>query len=57
VSVDANQIRAEGEATDLSHAVPFAATHIWAGDADCASAVPTVIPRSNGVPGVEWPRL
>src|SRR5262245_48079987 len=38
VLIDANRARAEGEAMDLNHAVPFAAaTRIWAGDyADCA---------------------
>ena len=54
VLVDANRARAEGEAMDLNHAVPFAAaTRIWAGDyADCAGAVVTVIAAgANQRPG------
>jgi len=45
VLIDANQARAEGEAMDLNHAVPFAPpTRIWAGDyGDCAGAAVTVI--------------
>lgn len=45
VLVDANHERAEGEAMDLNHAVPFAPpTRIWAGDySDCAGAAVTVI--------------
>lgn len=45
VLIDANQAKAEGEAMDLSHAVPFShATNIWAGDyADCAGAAVTVV--------------
>ena len=45
VLVDANRARAEGEAMDLAHAVPFAhPTRIWAGDyRDCAGAAVTVI--------------
>src|SRR5437868_15437295 len=45
VLIDANRERAEGEAMDLSHTVPFThATRIWAGDlADCAGAAVTVI--------------
>jgi L-lactate dehydrogenase len=45
VLIDVNRERAEGEAMDLNHSVPFAhATHIWAGDyADCAGAAVTVI--------------
>jgi L-lactate dehydrogenase len=45
VLIDANQARAEGEAMDLNHAVPFASpVRIWAGDyADCAGAAVTVI--------------
>jgi len=45
VLIDANRARAEGEAMDLNHAVPFAhPTRIWAGDyADCAGAAVTVI--------------
>jgi L-lactate dehydrogenase len=40
-----NRARAEGEAMDLNHAVPFARpTRIWAGDyTDCAGAAVTVI--------------
>src|SRR5918911_3374352 len=54
VLIDANRARAEGEAMDLNHAVPFAAaTRIWAGDyADCAGAVVTVIAAgANQRPG------
>lgn len=45
VLIDANQARAEGEAMDLNHAVPFAPpARIWAGTyADCAGAAVTVI--------------
>ena len=45
VLIDANRARAEGEAMDLNHAIPFAhATRIWAGDyADCAGAALTVV--------------
>jgi len=45
VLVDVNQAKAEGEAMDLSHAVPFShATNIWAGNyADCAGAAVTVV--------------
>jgi len=45
VLIDANHRRAEGEAMDLQHAVPFAKpTRVWAGDyADCAGAAVTVI--------------
>jgi L-lactate dehydrogenase len=45
VLVDANERRAEGEAMDLLHAVPFAKpVRIWAGTyADCAGAAVTVI--------------
>ncbi|HZY43045.1 MAG TPA: L-lactate dehydrogenase [Anaerolineae bacterium] len=45
VLIDANQARAEGEAMDLNHAVPFTSpAHIWAGTyADCAGAAVTVI--------------
>jgi L-lactate dehydrogenase len=45
VLVDANARKAEGEAMDLMHAVPFArTTRIWAGTiADCAGAAITVI--------------
>lgn len=45
VLIDKNHARAEGEAMDLNHAVPFAhATRIWAGDyPDCAGASVTVV--------------
>lgn len=45
VLIDVNRARAEGEAMDLSHAVPFTQpVHIWAGDyADCAAAAVTVV--------------
>ncbi len=45
VLIDINRDRAEGEAMDLNHTVPFAhPTRIWAGDyADCAGAIVTVI--------------
>jgi len=45
VLIDANHAKAEGEAMDLNHAVPFASpTRIWAGSyADCAGAAVTVI--------------
>jgi L-lactate dehydrogenase len=45
VLIDANRAKAEGEAMDLNHAVPFThSTRIWAGDySDCAGAAVTVI--------------
>jgi L-lactate dehydrogenase len=45
VLVDVNRERAEGEAMDLGHAVPFAhPTRVWAGDyGDCAGAAVTVV--------------
>ncbi|MDA8238471.1 MAG: L-lactate dehydrogenase [Chloroflexi bacterium] len=45
VLVDANARKAEGEAMDLMHAVPFAhATRVWAGDiGDAAGAAITVV--------------
>ncbi len=45
VLIDANARRAEGEAMDLQHAVPFAKpTRVWAGNyADCAGAAVTVL--------------
>jgi L-lactate dehydrogenase len=45
VLIDINHAKAEGEAMDLSHAVPFGPnTRVWAGDyADCAGAIATVI--------------
>lgn len=54
VLIDANHARAEGEAMDLNHAVPFAhPTRIWAGDfADCAGAAVTVVAAgANQRPG------
>jgi len=45
VLIDTNRARAEGEAMDLNHAIPFAhPTRIWAGDySDCAGAAVTVV--------------
>ena len=45
VLIDVNRARAEGEAMDLNHTVPFThPTRIWAGDyTDCAGAAVTVI--------------
>jgi L-lactate dehydrogenase len=45
VLIDSNRSRAEGEAMDLNHAIPFAhPTRIWAGDySDCAGAAVTVV--------------
>ncbi len=54
VLIDANHARAEGEAMDLNHTVPFAhPTRIWAGTyPDCAGAAVTVIAAgSNQKPG------
>jgi L-lactate dehydrogenase len=50
VLIDANHARAEGEAMDLNHAVPFThPTRVWAGDyADCAGAVVTVLAAGAG---------
>jgi L-lactate dehydrogenase len=50
VLIDVNKSKAEGEAMDLNHAVPFThPTRIWAGDySDCASAAVTVL--AAGVP-------
>jgi L-lactate dehydrogenase len=50
VLIDLNRSKAEGEAMDLNHAVPFThPTRIWAGDyADCAGAAVTVL--AAGVP-------
>jgi len=50
VLIDANHAKAEGEAIDLNHAVPFThPTRIWAGDyADCAGAVVTVLAAGAG---------
>src|SRR5512142_3274547 len=54
VLIDANHARAEGEAMDLNHTVPFAhPTRIWAGDyGDCAGAAVTVVAAgANQKPG------
>ena len=54
VLIDANRARAEGEAMDLNHAVPFThPTQIWAGDySDCAGAEITVLAAgANQKPG------
>jgi L-lactate dehydrogenase len=50
VLIDINRSKAEGEAMDLNHAVPFThPTHIWAGDFfNCADAAVTVL--AAGVP-------
>jgi L-lactate dehydrogenase len=50
VLIDANRAKAEGEAMDLNHTVPFThPTHIWAGNyADCAEAIVTVIAAGVG---------
>src|SRR2546421_11702178 len=50
VLIDENRAKAEGEAMDLNHTVPFAhPTHIWAGDyLDCAGATVTVITAGAG---------
>lgn len=50
VLVDANRAKAEGEAMDLNHAVPFTKpTRIWAGDyRDCAGASVVVITAGVG---------
>ncbi|HYN47855.1 MAG TPA: L-lactate dehydrogenase, partial [Candidatus Nanopelagicales bacterium] len=50
VLVDANARKAEGEAMDLMHTVPFArTTRIWAGTvADCAGAAISVISAGAG---------
>jgi L-lactate dehydrogenase len=48
VLIDFNRDKAEGEAMDLNHAVPFTySTRIWAGDySDCAGAPITVLTAS-----------
>lgn len=54
VLIDANQARAEGEAMDLNHAVPFShPTRVWAGGYDaCAGAAVTVLAAgANQKPG------
>jgi len=45
VLIDANRAKAEGEAMDLTHAVPFThPTNVWPGDyRDCAGAIVTVL--------------
>ncbi|MBV8050140.1 MAG: L-lactate dehydrogenase [Acidobacteriaceae bacterium] len=45
VLIDANRSKAEGEAMDLTHAVPFThPTDVWPGDySDCAGAIVTVL--------------
>ena len=50
VLIDANRAKAEGEAMDLNHTVPFAhPTRIWAGDfAECAGAAVTVLAAGVG---------
>jgi L-lactate dehydrogenase len=50
VLIDANRARAEGEAMDLNHAVPFThPTRVWAGDyPDCAGATVTVLAAGAG---------
>jgi L-lactate dehydrogenase len=50
VLIDANHARAEGEAMDLNHAIPFShPTRVWAGDyADCAGALITVLAAGAG---------
>jgi L-lactate dehydrogenase len=50
VLVDKNHSKAEGEAMDLNHAVPFAhPTRIWAGDYhDCAGASVVVVAAGAG---------
>src|ERR1700751_3828307 len=54
VLIDANHAKAEGEAMDLKHAVPFShPTRIWAGDyVACAGAAVTVLAAgANQKPG------
>ncbi|HYN16274.1 MAG TPA: L-lactate dehydrogenase [Terriglobales bacterium] len=54
VLIDANRAKAEGEAMDLQHTVPFAhPTSIWAGNyPDCTGAIATVIAAGvNQKPG------
>lgn len=45
VLIDANSAKAEGEAMDLNHAIPFThPTKVWVGDySDCAGAAVTVL--------------
>jgi len=54
VLIDANRAKADGEAMDLNHTVPFAhPTRIWAGDySDCSGAAVTVLAAGgNHKPG------
>lgn len=54
VLLDVNQTKAEGEAMDLNHAVPFShPTRVWAGNyADCAGAAITIVAAgANQRPG------
>jgi L-lactate dehydrogenase len=50
VLIDNNRTKAEGEAMDLNHAVPFSyPTRIWAGEfSDCAGAILTVLAAGGG---------
>lgn len=50
VLIDANRAKAEGEAMDLNHTVPFThPTRVWAGDySDCAGAAVTVLTAGAG---------
>jgi len=50
VLIDLNRAKAEGEAMDLNHTVPFThPTRIWAGDfSDCAGAAITVLAAGAG---------
>ncbi len=50
VLIDANKSKAEGEAMDLNHAVPFVQpTRIWAGTyEDCKGAAITVVTAGAG---------
>ena len=50
VLIDANRAKAEGEAMDLNHAVPFThPTHVWAGDySDCSGSAVTVLTAGAG---------
>lgn len=50
VLIDGNHAKAEGEAMDLNHTVPFThSTRVWAGDfSDCAGATVTVLAAGAG---------
>src|SRR5438128_2448954 len=50
VLIDINRAKAEGEAMDLNHTIPFAhPTRIWAGDyGDCGGAAVTVLAAGVG---------